>query len=296
MKEKNTFFDYNEFAIERPFDFSLHSSIGCGGVARLAVYPRTEKELMDLIEKLTARKQGFITVGNLTNSIIPDLGTEKVVICMKKMTKTEIFHDKNSIYVESGVTSGSLLRILRKACLSGAEFVTGIPCTMGGALYMNAGAGGQYLSDIVESVRVLHEGKMVVLSKEECAYSYKQSAFMNANDIILGATLRLEKSDEHTILSLEKEWRERRRHLPKGKSMGCIFKNPEGKSAGALIESAGLKGLRVGGAKVSEVHANFIINDGRATAREVCTLIQLIKNAVFAYCGVLLEEEIQFLN
>ena len=296
LKENKFSFEYEKFDIERPFDFSLHSSIGCGGLAKIAVYPRTEEQLKTLIDGFEKTKKDWIVIGNLTNVLPSDFGTEKMVICTKKLTKMEIFRESATVYAEAGVTSGALLHTLRKESLSGAEFLSGIPCTLGGALYMNAGAGGTYISEIVENVRVYQDGEFLTLPARECEYSYKNSLFMRRKSVIIGATMKLEKSDEKTVVSKEKAWKARRKHLPKGKSMGCVFKNPTDISAGELIEKAGLKGLRVGGAKVSEIHANFIINDGKATAREISTLIELIKNAVFAYCGVVLEEEIEYLT
>ncbi len=294
MKEQQLSFEYDKFDIERPFVFSTHSSIGCGGNAKLAFYPKTQEELVRLVDNLQQAGEKWIVIGNLTNVLVSDLGTDKVVICTKKLKG--VWETDEGVYVEAGVLSGALLAHLRKMCLSGAEFLTGIPCTLGGALYMNAGAGGKYISEIVQSVRVYRKGEVLTLPVEECDYAYKRSLFMKNEDVILGGTLTLEKSDTRAILEREKGWRERRKHLPKGKSVGCIFKNPPDGFAGELIEKTGLKGLRVGGAKVSEIHANFIINDGNATAKEIRALIELIKNAVFAYCGVILEEEVQYIN
>ncbi|MBQ7323059.1 MAG: UDP-N-acetylmuramate dehydrogenase [Clostridia bacterium] len=287
-------FDYENLDIERPFDFTSHTSIGCGGLAKLAIYPRKEGEMVDVIRRLTSQKTPWVVVGNLTNTLPSDLGTDKVVICTKKMTELRI--EDAYVYAAAGVQSGKLLKSVKENSLSGLEFLTGIPCTIGGALYMNAGAGGIYLSERVQSVRVLREGKVKILSKEECDYRYKHSLFMDNQDVILGGTFALKKSTYADVLEVERFYRASRAHLPKGKSMGCIFKNPAGQSAGELIEKTGLKNLRVGGAIVSPDHANFIINDGNATAREVRALIKLIQNAVFAYCGVALEEEIQYLD
>jgi UDP-N-acetylmuramate dehydrogenase len=119
---------------------------------------------------------------------------------------------------------------------------------------------------------------------------------MERDDVILGGTFRLQKSEESVIAAREKRWLRKRAHLPKGKSMGCVFKNPPNVSAGELIDRTGLKGLRIGGAKISEEHANFIINDGKATARQIETLIGIIKNAVFCQYGVTLQEEIRYIT
>ncbi len=292
LEEKQLTFEYDKFDIERPFDFSAHSSMGCGGMAKLAVYPKTEKELVELFDEIG--ETGVLIVGNLSNTIASDLGTDKTVVCTKGLRQIVI--SEATVYTQAGVMSAVLLSKLRDEGLRGAEFLTGIPCTIGGALYMNAGAGGRYISEIVQSVRIYRRGQVIDLPNEACGYTYKHSVFMETNDVIIGATLKLEQSDRASIIKQEKLWQLRRRRLPKGKSAGCIFKNPPKYSAGELIEKAGLKGLRIGGAKVSEEHANFIINDGKATTREIRALIELIKNAVFAYCGIVLEEEIQYID
>lgn len=296
MQTNDLFFGYGEFESERPFDFSKHSSVGCGGCARIAFYPHSEEEVRALVSRLKSDGNDYITLGNLTNVLPSDEGVKKAVVSTKKLTRIELSEEENAVYAEAGASSGALLRVLKKAGMSGAEFLIGIPCTLGGALYMNAGAGGKYISEIVESVRVYRAGEILTLSAADCKYSYKNSVFMQTEDIILGGTLRLEKSDEKTVAAREKYWLNKRAHLPKGKSMGCTFKNPDGVGAGELIDRTGLKGLRVGGARVSEEHANFIINDRKATARQIKTLIGIIKNAVFAQYGVTLQEEIRYLE
>ena len=282
---------YREIIRETPFDFAKHSTIGCGGIAMQAFYPRNEAEVGYL---LTAFKGAWVAVGNLSNVLPSDNGTKKTVICTKKLT--DIYAIDEGLFVSAGVTSGALLRYMKATGYSGAEFLAGIPCTLGGILYMNGGAGGKYIEEIVQSVRIFRDGRAMDLSVEECAYSYKNSLFMRTDDFILGAVLRLEKTDSATVEKRIRFWQDKRAHLPKGKSMGCIFKNPQGISAGELIEKTGLKGLRIGGAKVSEIHANFIINDKNATAEEIRMLIAVIKNAVYAQYKIALEEEIRYLD
>lgn len=276
---------------ESPFDFTQRSTIGCGGFAKKAYYPQNEEEVVHLLSTLQG---GWIALGNLSNVLPLETGTKRTVICTKRMT--EIHATADGIFVAAGVTSGALLRYMKEAGYTGAEFFAGIPCTLGGMLYMNGGVGGKYVADIVQSVRLVRDCKLLDLPVKECEYSYKHSVFMQTNDFILGAVLRLEKSDRQTVEGEIRRWLDKRAHLPKGKSMGCVFKNPQGRFAGALIEGAGLKGERVGGAKVSETHANFIINDKNATANDICTLIQKIKDAVYKKYGVALEEEIRYIK
>jgi UDP-N-acetylmuramate dehydrogenase len=194
----------------------------------------------------------------------------------------------------AGVSSGELLRACKKHGKLGAEFLAGIPCTVGGAAYMNAGVGGRYFSEIVRSVIVYEDGCLRTYPKEECGYAYKRSRFMSGG-VILGVVLELKDGSPRLVQEEMERWQQRRAHLPKGRSMGCVFKNPEGEVAGKLIEGAGLKGLRIGGAVVSEQHANFIMNDKNATTSDVRSLIVKIQQAVYQKYGVRLKEEIEYL-
>lgn len=278
---------------ETPFDYAKRSSIGCGGIAPVAFYPKTVEELISLVEELENERRPFTTLGNLTNVLPPDGNSQTAVVSTKKLVGIE--ETDGGVFALAGVTSGVLLKACKRLQLSGAEFLEGIPCTLGGALYMNAGVSGTYIAEIVENVTVLRQGELVVLDKTDCEYAYKTSVFMRSGDVIVGAKLRLKQTTEESVLERISQYRAKRAHLPKGKSMGCVFKNPDGMIAGKLIEGAGLKGLRVGGAVVSTEHANFIINDKNATSTQIKTLIALIKNAVFAQYKIRLEEEIRYL-
>ncbi|MBQ7924517.1 MAG: UDP-N-acetylmuramate dehydrogenase [Clostridia bacterium] len=283
---------YQRFERETPFDFSKRSSIGCGGLAETAFYPRTVAELVDLIKNLRQDGVPFYTLGNLTNVLPSDGAIQSVIVCTKKMR----YEENGTLFFPSGISSTKLLWACQRLQKSGAEFLEGIPCTLGGALYMNAGVSGKYVAEILESVTVYREGEIIVLPVKDCDYTYKHSAFMDGKSVILGASLRLINSDEANIAAARKRYKGRRAHLPQGRSMGCVFKNPDGQIAGKLIDGAGLKGLRVGGATVSETHANFIVNDNRATANDVRTLIGIIKQAVFAQYKIRLEEEIRYIT
>ncbi|MBR2441887.1 MAG: UDP-N-acetylmuramate dehydrogenase [Clostridia bacterium] len=295
MFEKDLYIGYEDFLIERPFDFSLHSSIGCGGCAKIAFYPRSEDELIALLSRLESEGRRYLVVGNLTNVLPSDLGTDKAVVCTKKLNAIKRISE-SLVYAESGILSGALLDFLRREGLEGAEFLSGIPCTLGGALYMNAGVSGAYMQTLVENVRIYSGGRVQTLTNGDCAYAYKDSVFMQGGRVIIGATLRLKESSPDKVFIRQREYIQKRVRLPKGKSMGCVFKNTQSAPAGELIDKAGLKGMRVGGAIVSKEHANFIINDKKATAREIKSLITLVKNAVYAQYGVCLEEEIRYLE
>ncbi len=280
--------------MERPFCFAACSSIGCGGFAKRAYFPRSVAEIAALAQTLNRESIPYLVLGNLTNVLPPDKGTEKVVISTKRLRGVE--RTEKGLFVYAGTGSGELISALKKEGLSGAEFFYGIPCTFGGALYMNAGAGGKYVAEILERVLILSEYGIEYLSVEECRYAYKTSRFMHSDEIILGGEVRLEKGTPSQIEEQIAYFKERRAHLPTERSMGCVFKNSEGYFAGDLIERSGLKGLRLGGARISPKHANFIINEGGATEKDIRALIALVKNAVLSQYGVALQEEIRYIE
>ena len=284
---------YLDFTREEGFDFSKKSSIGIGGKSEICFCPKSLTELCALLGLFERDKIEYCVLGNLTNVLPPDAGMQKPVVRLKNLQEI-LFSDY--VFAYAGVQASVFVNACKKANLSGAEFLCGIPCTIGGALYMNAGAGGTYIDSIVDSVLVYRQGGLALYSLKDCQYAYKSSAFMQDGSVIVGAHFRLKKASLDEIEKREEYYKNRRKHLPKGRSMGCVFKNPENHSAGELIEKSGLKGMRIGGAYVSEEHANFIINGGGATASDVKKLIQLIKNAVYAQYDVRLEEEIQYLT
>ncbi len=289
----NSYIPFENIELESPFDLAKNSSIGCGGTAKTAYFPRSVAEMTSLVQALERANVPYYAVGNMTNVLPPDGESERVFVVTKRMKSIAA---ENGFFAEAGVTGGAILRECKRRRLSGAEFLEGIPCTLGGALYMNAGVGGAYIGDIVESVTVLRSGQILTLPKAECGYAYKKSVFMQNDDLIVGATLRLTEASETEIEERTAYYAAKRAHLPKGKSMGCVFKNPEGLVAGKLVEGAGLKGFRVGGARVSEKHANFILNDKNATSAQIRSLIGIVKNAVFAQYKIRLEEEIRYLE
>ncbi len=272
-----------------PFLFAEHASIGCGGNAKIAYFPQTEEEALALAKRLEG--QSYHVLGNLSNVLPADEGYSGAIVSTKFLRGIEIAEN----FAYAGATSGQLLSAAREAGKTGLEFLKGIPCTLGGALYMNAGVSGKYIAEVVERVLVLRKGERLWIDVADCEYAYKHSLFMRNKDIILGAKLRLLPSTRAEIEKNEQAYLLRRAHLPTGRSMGCVFKNPPGMVAGKLIEGCGLKGMRQGGAIIAAEHANFILNAGGATARDIRALIVLIKNAVRAQYGVELEEEIQYL-
>lgn len=292
--------DYAWLIGDAPFDLPYQknysftrSAIGCGGVAALAVFPQSVEQLLWVVERLNGVGKPYRVLGKTTNCL-PFSGRSETVFVFTSGVQDTNFC--TTWFFGAGVSSARLMTICKTRRLTGAESLWGIPCSIGGAAYMNAGVVGGYFSEIAEAVLVYGDGEIKRLSVSECGYAYKRSRFMDSGETVLGAFLRLTPASEQEIEKKTSFFRERRKGLPRGKSLGCIFKNPPNVSAGSLIEGAGLKGLRFGGAIVSTVHANFIINDKNATVAEIKTLITTVKNAVFAQYGVRLEEEIRYLT
>ncbi|MDE5765743.1 MAG: UDP-N-acetylmuramate dehydrogenase, partial [Clostridia bacterium] len=194
----------------------------------------------------------------------------------------------------AGTRISELLVYCKNRNLGGLEYLYGIPATVGGAAYMNAGVSGFAIGDNVVDVCV-YDGKVAHLSRETCNFGYRRSTMRDINALILSIIVKVDDSNAQEIDERLAFFKNRRSHLPKGKSCGCVFKNPEGYSAGYLIDSAGLKGYRVGGARVSDVHADFILNEG-ATASEVKTLINLVKSRVLEKFGIELQEEVVYIG
>ncbi len=219
--------------------------------------------------------------------------------CENGERKTE--NGKSGIRIPVIAGAGVALNRLAQQCaqwgLSGLEFAYGIPGALGGALIMNAGAHGCSISQIVVDIRVMtHSGTVLTIFREQAEFAYRQSA-LNQYFCVLAATLQLIQAPyDQIIAKMQQLYAERKYKLPLNKpSAGCVFKNPPGISAGKLIDECGLKGTRIGGAEVSKKHANFIINTGGATAKDVLELIDEVRNRVYSQIGVTLELEVQYI-
>lgn len=298
--------------VPKSFDFDMEkvSFIGVGGIAPAAFFPNTLAGFTELLRELRRQSVPFCLFGTVANVLIPDGKRKKddekgVLNGAAVFTKNlrSIAVDGENIFAFCGVTGAELLSAAAEAGLGGAEFLSGVPCSVGGATYMNAGSNGRHVSDAAESVLAYGDGEMRVYTNAECRFSYKQSAFMGSGEAILGVTFRFKRVGNAGAAALQRDAERKRAGLPKGKSLGCIFKNPPpliaGErriSAGALIESSGMKGAREGGAVVSKDHANFIINEDGATYEDVRALIERVRRAVFETHGVRLEEEIRYLG
>ncbi len=288
----------SKFFVRRDYSMKRITSFRIGGNADLAIYPADAKAFAFALD--AARQNGvpYIVIGNGSNTLASDKGFRGIVFVTTDMRKVQI--DGEYLTGGCGVLLGSVGTNASTAGLSGAEFANGIPGTLGGAVYMNAGAYGGQLSDIVHSTECydLDTGEFLTLDNASQNFGYRHSVFMEKNYIILSSTLKLKKGEPDAIRAkMNEHLQSRREKQPLNyPSAGSVFKRPAGHFAGKLIEDAGLKGTRVGGAVVSPKHAGFIVNTGDATANDVLSLIEIIKEKVFAQFGVSLECEIRFVG
>ena len=277
---------------------SRHTTFRVGGPADFFVTPKAKEEVRDVIRICKEAGMPYYIIGNGSNLLVSDAGYRGVIV--------QIYKEMNEVKVEGDLVkaqAGALLSgIAAKALgaeLSGFEFASGIPGTIGGACVMNAGAYGGEMKDVLESVTVLtDEGKIIELGRNELELGYRTSVIAKKGYIVLGAVLKLERGDGEKIKTYMDELREKRvtKQPLEYPSAGSTFKRPEGYFAGKLIMDAGLRGYQVGDAQVSEKHCGFVINKGNATAADVLTLIENVREKVQEQFGVTLEPEVKFLG
>ena len=276
----------------------MHTTFRIGGTADYFLTPETEEQLTTLLKYLKSEKIPYFILGNGSNLLVGDKGIRGVVINLyKNMDKVEI--DGECVYAQCGALLSKTASCAVREELTGFEFASGIPGTVGGAVYMNAGAYGFELKDVIESVRYIDsEGEIKEVSGKDERFGYRTSPFTGTDEVVVGCTFRLKKGNIEEIKELTRDFTNRRvTKQPLDKpSAGSVFKRPEGYFAGALIEEANLKGHTIGGAQVSEKHAGFIINTGDAAAKDVLDLIEYIKKTVFERSGVELEAEIRMVG
>ncbi len=274
---------------------SLHTSFRIGGPAEVMAFPENAEQLSELLNASDLLDIKPAILGAGTNVLAPDEGMQGLVICLKHMDGLQR-EGENQIRVAAGVTMARAAMYAAAAGLSGLEFAHGIPGSVGGGVYMNAGAYGGEMSQVCQSVRVLsRDGSIHTLDAKQLDFSYRHSSLENSGDIVVDALFRLEKKDPDQIRKYMHELMERRRasqplNLP---SAGSAFKRPVGGYAAALIDSAGLKGYQVGGAAVSEKHAGFVVNLDNASASDVKLLLKQVSEKVFESSGIRLEPEIR---
>ena len=284
-----------------------YTSWKIGGPARLMAWPEDEEKCTALLCFCAWEAYPIRFLGAGTNLLAADAGVEALVIHTGEFNRLEWAETLSPVDSGSGtamlLVAGAglpLARLAKEAAKSdyqGLEFAVGIPGSFGGALVMNAGAYGGQISDLVEYVRVMDAyGRIRILDREEAGFRYRSSGLKGTDQLVLGGGLRLIPGDSGTIQTLMKGYLDSRREkqpldLPSG---GSVFRNPAGGGAGRFIDQAGLKGLRIGDAQISERHANFIVNLGRAKAGDVIALMERAKDEVKERFGVTLESEIVY--
>jgi UDP-N-acetylmuramate dehydrogenase len=269
-----------------------HTYFKVGGKADIFVEVNNEGELNKVVELCNQFQTPYFILGSGSNLLVKDKGIRGVVIKLVGDFKKIQLFDNCRIVAKAGVLLQKLVNFSCKNVLSGLEFAVGIPGTIGGAVVGNAGIKDKSISNLITAVSVLDKGKIKKLLPKDCEFSYRNSNLKKF--IILDVEILLTKNKFCSIVyNLDKYKQKRRNTQPiSSKSAGCIFKNLEGFAAGKLIDDAGLKGTRIGGAYISHKHANFILNDGTASANDILNLIALIKEKVFDKFGIELEEEI----
>lgn len=274
-----------------------HTTMRVGGNAKYVFCPKDVHELKAVIDYCKSNNERYIVIGNGSNIIFMDDGFDGIVIkIFNLMSGSSI--EGNLIKADAGCILSKLANLAKDNSLTGMEFASGIPGTLGGAIVMNAGAYGGEMKDIIEYVDILlDDGNVKRYSNEEMNFGYRKS-IVDEGKIVLSAGLRLSKGDKSEIEAKMLELKEKRtsKQPLEYPSSGSTFKRPEGYFAAKLIEDAGLKGYRVGGAMVSPKHSGFVINYDNATAEDILKLIEDVRNIVNDKFGVLLEPEVKIIR
>ena len=286
-----------EVRVESDVLLQKHTSFRIGGPARRMAFPQTAEQLVETME--VARRCGKepFVLGKGTNLLMPDEGLDTVIIKTEQMNAIRRV-DEYTIEADAGVSLARFAVFAQQQGLSGLEFAHGIPGSLGGGVYMNAGAYGGELKDVITEVTALCADGVRRLTLEEAQLSYRDSYFARSGAIVLSATVRLQPDDPEAIRGRMDELMVRRKTTQplEYPSAGSTFKRPVGNFAGSLIEKTGLKGMTVGGAQVSEKHAGFLINVGGATCADVLALIEQVQEKVYEASGVRLEPEVKIVR
>jgi len=272
-----------------------YTTFRIGGLCELMVFPKEVSELISVIDYCEKNGLPWRVIGRGSNLLVIDEGLNEVVINVQEGLNRFEQKDEGLVWAEAGIKLNRLVKLCSDLGLAGLEFSAGIPGTLGGALRMNAGAEGKEISGVVNWVEFYRypEGRFIRKSSE-LRFGYRE-LHLNPKEVILSAELRLVKDKPENIRErIKRNLKHRRETQPVAyPSAGSVFKNPQGGYAGKLIEELGLKGLRVGDAQISELHGNFIVNRGRAKAKEVLELIKIIQERVRREKGINLELEIE---
>ena len=306
-------FDKGLFKGEIRFDepMSAHTSLKIGGPVEIMAFPEDPVSLKNVLIVAGREKIPLFVFGAGTNLLVRDGGVDGIAVSLRNFKRIEFIKDTLpsppfvALFVEAGVSLNGIINFAKKDGYSGIEALTGIPGTIGGAIYMNAGSFGTEIKDVVVSVALMKmDGSIVIMEKEKLKFSYRGSNIPD-DAVILSANLVLRKDSTENVSARMNEFLKKRKNSqPIGQpSAGCVFKNPvgidsyrAGDSAGRLIEAAKCKGMRIGDVEVSTVHANYFINRGKATCRDFIELMEIVGERVKEYSGITLEPEIKIIG
>lgn len=278
---------------------SEYTSFRTGGPAKRLKVCSGEEELIQTLRELTGEGVPYIILGNGSNVLASDEGVQETVLVLKGSENDIKVSEDGTLSAFSGCSLQRVASAAAKAALTGLEFASGIPGTLGGGVVMNAGAYGSELKDVIVSAKVLTKnGEILTLSKDELGLSYRHSVIPEMEYTVLSASFKLLRGESEDIYAKMKELNQRRRDKQplEYPSAGSTFKRPEGYFAGKLIEDAGLKGFAIGGAQVSEKHCGFVINKGNASSADIYRLIMEVGKRVKESFGVELEPEVKFIG
>lgn len=288
---------FPEMIVKENEKLSHYTYTKTGGPADVLVFPKSKDEVAAIVAWVNEKQVPLTVLGNSSNVIIKDGGVRGIVMILTEMDHMEV--KRHRLTVQSGARLIDASRMALAERLSGLEFACGIPGSVGGAVYMNAGAYDGEVEEVIESVVVItREGKIKTYSKDELEFSYRHSKLQETNEIVLEVVFELEKGKHEAIKARMDELtalRESKQPL-EYPSCGSVFKRPTGYFTGKLIQEAGLQGLTWGGAQVSMKHAGFIVNINQATATDYIELIAHIKKVIMEHYGVPLETEVRIIG
>ncbi len=278
-----------------------HTSLKIGGPADIFAMPQDLSSLKNMHINLRRNKIPFFPLGGGTNILVRDGGIEGAVISLRFFRRTGVLSKDNKyayLFAEAGTLLQRIVNFSKENGYSGVEGLAGIPGTVGGAIFGNAGAFGYEMKDVLISVEVMDiEGRIKRFKAEEINFGYRSTS-ISRNELILGAEIKLKKDEKEKVSAKVDDFLEKKREKQplREPSAGCVFKNPAGLSAGKLIDEAGCKGIRIGDVEVSSIHANFFINKGRANASDFIRLMEEVAHRVKERFGVVLEPEIKIVG
>jgi UDP-N-acetylmuramate dehydrogenase len=295
--------DFNKIEIKENEPLAKHSSFKIGGPSRFAIFPQNKDELISVLKEIKNCSYKYKIIGNGSNILFDDKGFDGIIIFTKRVSDIQYIRrgDKTLLLADCGKSLTELAgEAGKKHSLTGLEFAYGIPGTVGGAVYMNAGAYGGQMSDVVIETEYFdtNDGEVKKFTAAEHEFDYRHSVFADHPEyIVLSTTLELKEGNAEDIFStMTKNMTSRKEKQPlEYPNAGSTFKRPSGHFAGKLIEDSGLKGYTVGGAQISQKHAGFTINVGGATSADVLSLIEHTKKTVKENFGIELESEIIYL-